>query len=63
MEREINAVDSEYKNTLSNPEWKLYYLYKFFSRKEHRFSKFNVGNKETLDKEYTYENLMDFYQK
>ncbi|CAB4379202.1 unnamed protein product [Rhizophagus irregularis] len=47
-DRELKAVDSEYKGYLQNDDWRLYQLQKFNSNPEHPLSKFSVGNLETL---------------
>ncbi|KAJ2209987.1 metalloprotease, partial [Coemansia sp. RSA 487] len=48
VDREVNAVDSEYKGGLRNSGWRLFQLLCSLSNPEHPYSKFNVGNLETL---------------
>ncbi|RIA82106.1 Metalloenzyme, LuxS/M16 peptidase-like protein [Glomus cerebriforme] len=68
-DRELNAVDSEYKGYLQNDGWRLNQLQRFNSNPKHPLSRFSVGNLETL-KEIptkegidTREELIKWYEK
>lgn len=58
VQREMQQVDSEHTKNLQNDTWRLMGLFKFFVNPEHPFSRFNTGNKETLDKPNIRETLM-----
>ncbi|XP_063610244.1 insulin-degrading enzyme-like isoform X2 [Penaeus indicus] len=49
VDREVNAVNSEHEKNLQNDYWRLTQLEKATADPTHDFSKFNTGNKETLD--------------
>ena len=48
VEREMRAVDSEYKNSITSDSWRFYQTLKHGSNSQHPFSKFGCGNYETL---------------
>jgi insulysin len=48
VDREINAIDSEYRNGFTSDSWRNYQLLKSSCDPEHPFAKFGCGNKETL---------------
>jgi len=48
IEREVEAVNSEHDKNLQNDNWRLISILKNESENEHRFKKFNTGNKQTL---------------
>jgi insulysin len=48
VDREVKAIDSEYKNGITNDSWRSYQLLKSLSDPRHPFSKFGCGNYETL---------------
>lgn len=48
VERELRAVDSEYRNGKTNDSWRNYQFLKAISNQKHPFSKFGCGNYETL---------------
>ncbi|KAJ2908014.1 metalloprotease, partial [Coemansia aciculifera] len=48
VDREINAVDSEYKGYVQNDGWRTHQLMCETSNPAHSYSWFNVGNLETL---------------
>eukprot|EP00521_Asterionellopsis_glacialis_P009710 CAMPEP_0195288988 /NCGR_PEP_ID=MMETSP0707-20130614/5445_1 /TAXON_ID=33640 /ORGANISM="Asterionellopsis glacialis, Strain CCMP134" /LENGTH=1193 /DNA_ID=CAMNT_0040348939 /DNA_START=96 /DNA_END=3677 /DNA_ORIENTATION=+ len=48
VERELRAIDSEYRNSLAADSWRNYQLLKFSANQEHPFSKFGCGNYNTL---------------
>ncbi|CAG8442164.1 10344_t:CDS:10 [Acaulospora morrowiae] len=47
-DRELRAVDSEYKNNLLNDGWRKYQLERSLSNPNHPFSQFGIGNLESL---------------
>ncbi|KAJ2609918.1 metalloprotease [Coemansia sp. RSA 1365] len=69
IDREINAVDSEFKNYLQSDSWRLPGLHASLSNSNHPYSKFNVGNLKTLrDTSQTLnsslrDHAVDFYKK
>jgi insulysin len=48
VERELRAIDSEYRNGKTNDAWRNYQFLKKISNQKHPFSKFGCGNYETL---------------
>ena len=48
VERELLAIDSEYKNGKTSDNWRNYQLLKSISNQKHPFSNFGCGNYETL---------------
>ena len=48
VDRELRAVDSEYRNSLSQDAWRNYQLLKQAANPKHPFSKFGCGNYQTL---------------
>ncbi|KAI2497496.1 hypothetical protein MHU86_16998 [Fragilaria crotonensis] len=48
VDRELRAIDSEYRNSLTSDSWRNYQLLKFSACQEHPFSKFGCGNYNTL---------------
>ena len=62
VEKELNAVDSEFKKEFVDDECRYDALLKHISAKGSFFNTFNTGNKETLGKEGTKEALMEFWK-
>jgi insulysin len=48
VDREVSAIDSEYRNGRTSDAWRNYQLMKSVSNPQHPFSKFGCGNNETL---------------
>ena len=48
LDREINAIDSEWVNDIHEADWKPYMMMKNLSKTDHPFSNFDSGNKEYL---------------
>ena len=48
VDRELQAVDQEYRRGIENDRMRSYYVLKQMANSDHPFSKFNVGNQETL---------------
>lgn len=61
VEREKNAVHSEYQKNLQNDGWRQQRIDQMLSKKGHPVTKFSIGTLETL-KSVTRENLLKFYQ-
>lgn len=49
VERELRAIDSEYRNGKTSDSWRNYQLLKSVSNQKHPFSNFGCGNYETLN--------------
>ncbi|XP_033106697.1 insulin-degrading enzyme-like [Anneissia japonica] len=47
-DREVNAVDQENTRNVKQDNWRLFQLEKSTSKKGHVYTKFNAGNKDTL---------------
>ena len=58
---EMNAINSEYDKDLNDPDWKLYQLLKHVSNPQHPFSRFTVGNLETLNISGIRKHLIKYY--
>ena len=63
VEREINAVDSEFSKNKNNDTWRLDQLFRSQLNKESPFSQFHSGNKETLNYKDIRERLLKMYNK
>lgn len=61
VSRELQAVDSEYQNSLTNDSWRFDAAKKQFMRSSHPNSKFNIGCVETLDIPNIRDKVMSFY--
>jgi insulysin len=48
VEREVRAIDSEYRNGKTSDSWRLFQLMKSIADPRHPFAKFGCGNYETL---------------
>jgi len=62
-EREMNAVDNEYKNCLNSDFWKQFSLMEMNSHEGSYMHKFNCGSLETLQKPGIRKELLDFHDK
>ena len=58
---EMTIINSEYDKDLNNPNWKFYQLLKHVSNPEHPFSRFTVGNIETLNISGIRQDLIKYY--
>ena len=63
VEREINAVNSEFSKNKNNDAWRMYQLFKSELAKDSPFNKFSTGNKETLNHPDIRERLLKMYNK
>ena len=64
VDRERNAVDSEFKLNIKNDGWRNYHMFKQTSNKNHSFHQFSVGNLVTLENTKTNPirpDLINFY--
>jgi insulysin len=48
VDRELRAIDSEYRNGITNDAWRNFQLLKLASNQSHPISKFGCGNYDTL---------------
>ena len=65
VERELQAIDSEYRNGLTNDSWRNFQLLKLSANQTHPISKFGCGNYETLmsaGQDKLLEELQQFWQ-
>mmetsp|Transcript_11475 Transcript_11475/g.13165 ORF Transcript_11475/g.13165 Transcript_11475/m.13165 type:complete len:1018 (+) Transcript_11475:130-3183(+) len=68
-DRELQAVDNECTGNLQNDYWRNLHVWKSLAKSEHPFSRFNIGNIETLreqpkiDGVNVREYLLEFYEK
>ncbi|WP_020683295.1 insulinase family protein [Marinobacterium rhizophilum] len=66
VDRERNAVNSEYQSGLRDDGRRIWSTYKRLINPQHSFSQFNVGNLETLSNDEPgalRQDLLDFYQR
>lgn len=63
VKRELNAVDSEYQNSLTHDGWRFSSATKQFMRPIHPKCKFNMGCVATLDIPDIREKVLSFYNK
>ena len=63
VEREINAINSEFSKNKNNDIWRLYRLSKSQMNPKSPFSQFTTGNKETLCHKDIRERLLKMYNK
>jgi insulysin len=50
VDKEVNAVNSEYEIDVSGDGWKLMHLFTMMSVKNHPLSRFTIGNNNSLKK-------------
>ena len=63
VEREINAVDSEFKKNKNLDTWRNYQLFKSLLAKGSPFTQFSTGNKQTLNHPDIRDRLLKMYNK
>lgn len=63
VDRELNAVDSEYQSKLREDGWRNFDTIKTAMNPAHPLAKFSIGNLQTLKKDNVREALLAFYQK
>ncbi|EEA08592.1 insulinase, putative, partial [Cryptosporidium muris RN66] len=49
LDRELNAIDNEFKLRLNSDIWRIEQVQRYLSNSTHVYNKFIVGNKETLE--------------
>ncbi|MBP9709224.1 MAG: insulinase family protein, partial [Oligoflexales bacterium] len=62
LEKEKNAVHSEYDKNLKNDAWRGYQLLKAMVRPDHPANSFSIGNLDTL-KKVSQKDVIDFYNR
>lgn len=63
VEKEMNAVDSEFSKNINNDMWRSQHLFRTTSNPESPFNMFSTGNMDTLKLPDIYERLKGFYEK
>ncbi|MBS9777290.1 MAG: insulinase family protein [Gammaproteobacteria bacterium] len=63
VERERNAVDSEYQSKLREDGWRTMDTLKAAINPKHPYARFSIGNKETLPNASVRPALLEFYKK
>jgi len=63
VEREINAVDSEFSKNINNDAWRLHHLKNSHTKKGCAFNRFSTGNKKTLGCPDIRDRLLVYYKK
>ena len=63
VEREINAVDSEFSKNKNVDTWRMFHLFKSELAKDCPFNKFSTGNKQTLNHPDIRDRLLKMYNK
>lgn len=61
VEKEANAVNSEYEINVNGDGWKLMFLLELLSDSSHPFSRFTIGNLDSLVKPDVVEALKKFH--
>ncbi|CAD8138831.1 unnamed protein product [Paramecium octaurelia] len=62
VDREKNAVNSEYEIDVSSEEWKIQNLFTLFADPKHPASRFSLGNNEVLKKKGIENALQSFFE-
>jgi secreted Zn-dependent insulinase-like peptidase len=63
VEKEMNAVDSEFQKNINNDIWRAQHLFRYTCNPESPFNMFSTGNLESLKKPDIYDQLKAFYEK
>ena len=63
VEKELNAVDSEFKKNLPDDSWRCFQIMTQLAKPDSPFRKFTIGNKETLGKENSKLEMENFWRK
>ncbi|QKF94496.1 peptidase M16 [Fadolivirus algeromassiliense] len=61
LSREMNAVESEYQNSLTNEHWRFDAVKKQFTKQSHPAHRFSMGSIKTLDIPNIRDMVMNFY--
>lgn len=62
VDKEVNAVNSEYEIDVSGDGWKLIHLMSLLSDSKHPNSRFTIGNNDSLKKDGIIEALKAFHE-
>lgn len=62
-EREVNAVDSEFNQSLQHDGWHFFNLTQRLSHQDSLLNRFNCGNLKSLSQPGIRESLLDFHRK
>ncbi|CAD8135109.1 unnamed protein product [Paramecium pentaurelia] len=62
VEREKNAVNSEYEIDVSSEDWKIQNLFTLFADPKHPASRFSLGNNEVFEKQGIENELKSFFE-
>ena len=62
VEREANAVNSEYEIDVSGDGWKLMHILNLMSKEDHPMSRFTIGNLDSLIKPNIVDALREFHE-
>lgn len=62
VDKELNAVDSEFKMNQQDDTWRFWAILGQISNPQSRFSRFSMGNRQTLDKPGVKEALVQFWK-
>ena len=62
VDKEMKAVDSEFRNSLTSDPHRFLQILRVLSNPESKFNKFHIGNLETLKIPGIYEKLKAFYE-
>lgn len=57
VEREMNAVDAEFKGNLTHESWRNHMVTKLMVNPDHPYRRFTIGNKETLNVDGIFEHV------
>lgn len=63
VQKEIEAVNSEHSKNLQSMIWRFLRIMKELADKDHPYSKFGTGNRDTLMKDDIRDKLIEFYNK
>ena len=62
IKREMNAVNSEFRNNITNEGYRLFRLWQLTCDKSHPLSRFHIGNLETLNRTGIVDMVKGFYK-
>jgi insulysin len=62
VDKEVNAVNSEYEIDVSGDGWKLMHLITLLADENHPLSRFTIGNNESLNKKDIVKALREFHE-
>ena len=62
IQKEINAVHSEFLKNQNNDSWKSFHLFKTLCNKDSPFKKFGTGNMDSLSGSDLHQKVRKFYE-